>query len=40
MKQLKLGFNEINLLGDYENAEVIDEGKFNIKLCIIAGQIL
>ena len=29
MKQLKLGFNEINLLGDYDAAEVIDEGKFN-----------
>ena len=31
MKQLKLGFNEINLLGDYEAAEVIDEGKFKYK---------
>ena len=31
MKQLKLGFNEINLLGDYEVAEVIDEGKFKYK---------
>ena len=31
MKQLKLGFNEINLLGDYEAAEVIDEGKFKLK---------
>ena len=27
MKQLKLGFNEINLLGDYEAAEVIDKGE-------------
>ena len=39
MKQLKLGFNEINLLGDYDAAEVIDEGKLSIKLCIIVGQI-
>ena len=31
MKQLKLGFNEINLLGDYDAAEVIDEGKFKHK---------
>ena len=31
MKQLKLGFNEINLLGDYDAAEVIDEGKFKYK---------
>ena len=31
MKQLKLGFNEINLLGDYDAAEVIDEGDFNHK---------
>ena len=31
MKHLKLGFNEINLLGDYKSTEVIDEGKFNYK---------
>ena len=31
MKQLKLGFNEVNLLGDYDAAEVIDEGKFKHK---------
>ena len=31
MKQLKLGFNEINLLGDYDAAEVIDEGEFSHK---------
>ena len=31
MKQLKLGFNEINLLGDYDAAEVIDKGKYEGK---------
>ena len=31
MKQLKLGFNEVNLLGDYDAAEVIDEGNFKHK---------
>ena len=31
MKQLKLGFNEINLIGEYDAAEVIDEGKFKLK---------
>ena len=31
MKQLKLGFNEINLLGDYDTAQVIDEGEFSHK---------
>ena len=31
MKQLKLGFNEINLLGDYDATEVIDEGEFSHK---------
>ena len=31
MKQLKLDFNEINLLGDYDAAEVIDDGKFKDK---------
>ena len=35
MKQLKLGFNEINLLGDYDAAEVIDEGKFKHKTCLL-----
>ena len=31
MKQLKLGFNEINLIGEYDAAEVIDEGNFKLK---------
>ena len=31
MKQLKLGLNEINLIGEYDAAEVIDEGNFKLK---------